>query len=118
MNGKVVATILPIRATARPAQAPRKKLRLTGRWKPNGRRAIVLPAPGDDEQFVAFLKSGPSLKGMFVGSSEFIEKHLRARGLDRTALWISGDTEAELDRLLLLMPRNFYFAKDTGGLQS
>ena len=135
MKGKVVASIVP---TRRPAtrlladnssklregaglcstynrqdvgttEGPRKKQRRSGRWKPNGRRAIVLEFQG---QNVALVKKGCTLVGAFIGSSAFVERHLHARGLDRSALRVVGEMADLPDSLFGEVPPGFRFRSE------
>lgn len=107
MKAPVIAQILhrnPAKAPPRP-----KKPRLTGRWKPNGRRAIVCPSFDDVDRewsYLAFVvRDGETLKCV-IGSRPFVEKHLRMLGLDRSALWVEGSAERMIWHLVDRFPHD------------
>lgn len=76
--------------------APRKQRR-SGRWRPNGKRAVVTEVRG---QFLAFvMKDGRAITSI-VGDRAYVLAQLYVRGLDRSALWIVGDATRYAERKL------------------
>lgn len=72
-----------------------KKQRRAGRWKPNGKRAVVVPV-GDE--FLVLIHQGGKVIMSICGSKVFILAQLFSRGLDRSALWVAGDCHDYIER--------------------
>ncbi len=72
-----------------------KRQRLSGRWKPNGRRAVVAEI---GEEYLVLIQKGGQVIMTILGSKTFILAQLYVRGLDRSALWVPGDSRRYIER--------------------